>query len=141
MSKKIRMLVNKDGSEDGVNIKTFNDGQTYIMADSLAGVFIENKWAKDMETPENLEIDRKRKINKLIKKLKTVCDDCLLPDLDSVQIMEKIAILKSHPVIENSFQEKLEAAEKIKAAGIKTAEKSLKALNKANANLKLDKDK
>lgn len=132
--KKIEMREDKKGSEDGVTVTSFNKGQTYMVADELAGVFIANKWAVDMDTPENLEKERLDNIKKLGEELVVVVNDCLSSDLDSVQMQERIDTLKAHSVTEDIFQEKFKAAEDIKAKGIKDAEKSLKTLNKANAN-------
>jgi len=58
--KKIKMKLDKKGSPDGVNVKQFKKNKTYQMPDSLAKVFIKEKWGKEslpekIITPETLE--------------------------------------------------------------------------------------
>ncbi len=127
------MLIDQRGSEDGVRVKQFNQGQIYIMTGSLAGVFLKEKWAVEMDTPESLESERVKAINELEKELTGLVESCFEAGLDSIQLMDRIRSLKEFPVIEEKFNERFTAAQKKKAAGISDAEKSLKALNKSNA--------
>jgi len=69
--KKIRMNIDKNGSENGCKLKKFKKGLSYEMGDWLAGVFLENNWAKEIidmpevvtpETPETPETLKKEKI-------------------------------------------------------------------------------
>jgi len=58
--KKIRMKIDKKGSEDGVIIKQFENDQTYLIKDSLADVFLKEDWAEEVMpeeiiTPEAIE--------------------------------------------------------------------------------------
>jgi hypothetical protein len=129
---KVKMLIDQRGSEDGVRVKQFNQGQIYIMTGSLAGVFLKEKWAVEMDTPESLESERVKAINELEKELTGLVESCFEAGLDSIQLMDRIRSLKEFPVIEEKFNERFTAAQK-KKAGISDAEKSLKALNKSNA--------
>ena len=131
--KRIEVLKTKNGSENGTVVKKFVKGQVLMVAAPLADVFIKEKWAKDMETPEGIEAERVAKVTELSEELEGVIADCLIVGSDSVQLQEKIDILKEYPVTEELFKEKFKDTEKIKAAGIKDAEKSLKALNASNA--------
>lgn len=124
------MLRDQKGSENGTIVKEYNEGQTYMMEDSLAGVFVENDWAAEMDTPESLEQERKDKINALGKELNELVKKCFLSELDSVQMAENISKLEEYEIVEADFQEKFETATKMKEKGIKDAKKSLVILNK-----------
>lgn len=130
---KVKMLKSQKGSENGVVVKDFMKDKMYTMTENLAEVFVREKWAVNMDTPENLEKERKNIIKKLGLELEAVVKNCFDPGLDSIQLIEQIETLKNHPVTEDIFQEKFKAALKIKTVGIKDAEKSLKDLNKANS--------
>ena len=46
---KIKMIVRKQGSEDGISIKDFQVGKEYDVCDKLAKVFITNGWAAEVK--------------------------------------------------------------------------------------------
>jgi len=46
---KIKMIVRKQGSEDGLSIKDFQVGKEYDVCDKLAKVFIDNSWAAEVK--------------------------------------------------------------------------------------------
>ena len=57
---KIRMLVNKSGSVDGVNITTYLSGNEYIMDKTqgqieLASTFLIHNWAELVEDDKQIE--------------------------------------------------------------------------------------
>ncbi len=131
--KRIKMKVNKKGSEDGTIIKEFNEGKVYDVDSSLADVFIKEKWAVDMDTPESLERERIKKVNELGVELNDLVKGCFVDGLDSIQLAEKMDELEAYVIDEEDFQERFEDAKRIKAAGLKDAKTALKALNKANA--------
>jgi hypothetical protein len=72
--KKIRMKIDKKGSEDGVIIKQFENDQTYLIKDSLADVFLKEDWGEEILTPEKLQKveilipEKQKKKGKRIKK-------------------------------------------------------------------------
>ena len=51
---KVRMLHTQRGSPDGVHVHVYEQGQTYELPSSLAGVFIVEQWAEAVmeEQPE-----------------------------------------------------------------------------------------
>jgi len=49
MSKCIKMSATRQGSEDGLEVKTFKEGEKYEVESSLADVFIDAKDAKEIK--------------------------------------------------------------------------------------------
>lgn len=47
--KKVTMIVTKKGSQDGVTVQTFENGESYTISDYLADVFIHEGWAEPYE--------------------------------------------------------------------------------------------
>ena len=55
-TKRISMLVTKDGSPDGIQVRTFEKGKTYDVPETLADIFLRERWArevKDCPGPQN----------------------------------------------------------------------------------------
>lgn len=42
---KITMLTNRTGSDDGINIRSFKEGETVTVGEDLGGVFVREGWA------------------------------------------------------------------------------------------------
>lgn len=63
---KIRMLQTQKGSPDGIQVNEYEQGKKYDLPESLAEVFLDNKWAeqdKALEIPEKKE-KKSRRIKK-----------------------------------------------------------------------------
>lgn len=68
MKKTIKMARTIDGSQDGVTVETFQDKKIYTIEDSLADVFLEEKWAVmvmaedpvKIKTPETIKPAKKK---------------------------------------------------------------------------------
>lgn len=45
---RIKMIIRKQGSEDGLTIKDFQVGKEFDVCDKLAKVFIDNGWAAEV---------------------------------------------------------------------------------------------
>ncbi len=68
---KIKMLITRQGSPDGIIVNTYNSGETVDMPDELAHVFIRQRWAHEF-TDTVVKDDGKAPENKKMrKKLKT----------------------------------------------------------------------
>lgn len=48
---KIRMLKTRQGSPDGVVVRTYISGETVDVPDELARVFIKHRWARQVNEP------------------------------------------------------------------------------------------
>ena len=53
--KKIKMKIDKKGSQDGVTLRQFKEGEDYTITDWLADVFLKENWAEEILTPEILK--------------------------------------------------------------------------------------
>ena len=51
---RLQMLSTQRGSPNGYDVKTFYEGEVYDVSESLARVFVEQKWAK--KAPENKDL-------------------------------------------------------------------------------------
>ncbi len=50
---KIRMIETRSGSQDGINVNTYEAGKSYDLTERLAGVFIDNGWAVEDKAMDN----------------------------------------------------------------------------------------
>jgi hypothetical protein len=50
--KRIRMLVDKKGSPDGIQVQLYKTGQVYLLPERLADIFLKAGWAEEDKTLE-----------------------------------------------------------------------------------------
>jgi len=66
--KRVRMVVTKLGSVDGIKVQIFKAGEVYVIPAGLADVFLSNVWAEEDkvmdEIIETKDIDPKNKKGK-----------------------------------------------------------------------------
>ncbi len=61
---RLTMNETQKGSQDGITLDTFEEGETYDVAISLAQVFLNKKWASPAEKKSNKKATPKKKKSK-----------------------------------------------------------------------------
>lgn len=68
---KVKMLITRQGSPDGIIVNIYNSGETVDMPDELAHVFIRQSWARKLSDLSMKDGGKAPENKKTRKKLKT----------------------------------------------------------------------